>query len=114
MHEVLVNRLGGLSLSRKSVVRSTDRPDMTFDVYRGRKTTTQQQQHICKSFPFQYYAESHAVIYIVDSVDKDRIEESKEAFGEWLDPIALRKAKIVCNFGLYECSRVKEDLHSVT
>ena len=29
MHEVLVNRLGGLSLSRKSVVRSTDRPDMT-------------------------------------------------------------------------------------
>ena len=44
MHEVLVNRLGGLSLPRKSVVRSTDRPDMTLDVYRGRKTTTQQQQ----------------------------------------------------------------------
>ena len=38
MHEVLVNRLGGLSLPRKSVVRLTDRPDMTFDVYRGRKT----------------------------------------------------------------------------
>ena len=37
MHEVLVNRLGGLSLPRKSVVRLTDRPDMTFDVYRGRK-----------------------------------------------------------------------------
>ena len=44
MHEVLVNRLGGLSLSRKSVVRLTDRPDMTLDVYRGRKTTIQQQQ----------------------------------------------------------------------
>ena len=29
MHEVLVNRLGGLSLPRKSVVRLTDRPDMT-------------------------------------------------------------------------------------
>ena len=42
MHEVLVNRLGGLSLSRKSVVRLTDRPDMTLDVYRGRKTTMQQ------------------------------------------------------------------------
>ena len=42
MHEVLVNRLGGLSLPRKSVVRLTDRPDMTFDVYRGRKTTMQQ------------------------------------------------------------------------
>ena len=41
---VLVNRLGGLSLPRKSVVRLTDRPDMTLDVYRGRKTTMQQQQ----------------------------------------------------------------------
>ena len=40
VHEVLVNRLGGLSLPRKSVVRLTDRPDMTLDVYRGRETTT--------------------------------------------------------------------------
>ena len=37
MHEVLVNRLGDLSLPRKSVVRLTDRPDMTLDVYCGRK-----------------------------------------------------------------------------
>ena len=44
MHEVLVNRLGRLSLPRKSVVRLTDRPDMTLDAYRGRKTTVQQQQ----------------------------------------------------------------------
>ena len=44
MHEVLVNRLGGLSLPRKSVVRLTDRPDMTLDVYRGREKTMQQQQ----------------------------------------------------------------------
>ena len=29
VQEVLVNRLGGLSLPRKSVVRLTDRPDMT-------------------------------------------------------------------------------------
>ena len=43
MHEVLVNRLGGLILPRKSVVRLPDRPDMTLDVYRGRKTTIQQQ-----------------------------------------------------------------------
>ena len=42
MNKVLVNRLGGLSLPRKSAVRLTDRPDMTLDVYRGRKTTTQQ------------------------------------------------------------------------
>ena len=30
----------------KSVVRLTDRPDMTLDVYRGRKTTIQQQQPV--------------------------------------------------------------------
>ena len=42
MHEVLVNHLGGLSLSRKSVVRLTDRSDMTLDVYHGRKITIQQ------------------------------------------------------------------------
>ena len=46
MHEVLVNRLGGLSLPRKSVVRLTDRPDMTLDVHRGRKTTIQPIQPI--------------------------------------------------------------------
>ena len=40
MHEVLVNGLGGLSLPRESVVRLTDRPEITLDVYRGRKTTT--------------------------------------------------------------------------
>ena len=49
MHEVLVNRLGGLSLPRKSVVRLTDRPDMTFDVYRGRKTTIQQYNSLVHS-----------------------------------------------------------------
>ena len=48
MHEVLVNRLGGLSLPRKSVVRLTDRPDMTLDVYCGRKTMQQQQQQLEK------------------------------------------------------------------
>ena len=52
MHEVLVNRIGGLSLPWKSVVRLTDRPDMTLDVYRGRKTTMQQQQQN----PFQSIA----------------------------------------------------------
>ena len=46
MHEVLVNRLGGLSLPRKSVVRLTDRPDMTLDVYRGRKTTIQPMEFV--------------------------------------------------------------------
>ena len=46
MHEVLVNRLGGLNLPRKKVVRLTDRLDMTLVVYRGRKTTMQQQQNL--------------------------------------------------------------------
>ena len=50
MHEVLVNRLVGLSLPKRGVVRLTDRPDMTLDVYRGRKTTMQQQQQ--QSFDF--------------------------------------------------------------
>ena len=34
--------------AQESVVRLTDRPDMALDVYRGRKTTTQ-QQHIPES-----------------------------------------------------------------
>ena len=46
MHKVLVNRLGGLSLPRKSVVRLTDRLDITLDVYRGRKTIRQQHYDI--------------------------------------------------------------------
>ena len=46
VHEVLVNCLGGLSLPRKNVVRLTDRPDMTLDVYCGRKTTMQLQQQV--------------------------------------------------------------------
>ena len=43
MQEVLVNCLGGLSLPRKNVVRVTDHPDMTLDVYHGHKTTSQKQ-----------------------------------------------------------------------
>ena len=43
MHGVLVKRLGDLSLPRISVVRLTDRPNMTIDVYHGRNTTIQQQ-----------------------------------------------------------------------
>lgn len=29
----------------------------------------------------KYYAESHGLIYVVDSVDKDRLQESKTAYG---------------------------------
>ena len=59
MHEVLVNRLGGLSLPRKSVVRLTDHPDMTLDVYRGRKTIIQQYNNsVLKMVYFVYSLES--------------------------------------------------------
>ena len=44
MHEVLVNRLGGLSLPWKSVVRLTDRSNMISAIYCGCKTIQQQQQ----------------------------------------------------------------------
>ena len=47
VHEVLVNRLGGLSLPRKSVIRLTDCPDMTIDVYRGRKITMLTLRFLC-------------------------------------------------------------------
>ena len=61
MHKVLVNRLGGLSLPRKSVVRLTDRPDMNLDVYRGRKTT---MQHV-KTLKYKFYA---SVLFIYDFI----------------------------------------------
>ena len=40
VHEILVNRLGGLSLPRKSAVRLTDRPGMTIVVNHNHKTST--------------------------------------------------------------------------
>ena len=35
------------------------------------------------------------------------IVASPESVPNHLNPVALRKAKIVCNFGLSECNRVK-------
>ena len=37
MHLILLNRLGGLSLSRNVVIRLTDRPDMTIAVAKERE-----------------------------------------------------------------------------
>ena len=51
MHEVLVNRLGGLSLPKKSVARFTDRPDMSTVVYRG-----QQQQPPTQSTEITFFS----------------------------------------------------------
>ena len=66
MHKVLVNRLGGLSLPRKSVVRLTDRPEMTLDVYHGRKTTIQQQQQL----PYQEHCLPYLYFQIFDDAYK--------------------------------------------
>ena len=51
VHKILLtgNCLGGLSLLRKSVIRLTDHPDMTIAIYRGHKTTTQQQGRYIKA-----------------------------------------------------------------
>ena len=74
MHEVLVNRLGGLSLPRKSVVRLTDRPDMTLDVYRGRKTTMQQ---LCSVY-LNKHLKLHVTIIVSDTFFINKI--GKESF----------------------------------
>ena len=67
MHEVLVNRLGGLSLPRKSVVRLTDRPDMTLDVYRGRKATIQPILTSCLLTEGQVYIKTqYGVHFLAD------------------------------------------------
>ena len=68
MHEVLVNRLGGLSLPRKSVVRLTDRHDMTLDVYFGRKTTMQQQQ-LGPDIVFGYRTYIEIAVFEISRVD---------------------------------------------
>ena len=109
MQEVLVNRLGGLSLPRKSVVRLTDRADMTLDVYRGRKTTIQ-QQHVyvfnrgCSGGRKISISIFLQVLYgLYNEVRVTDIKLRQQLF----NPPALRKAKIAYNFGLSECNRVK-------
>ena len=44
------------------MVRLTDRPDMTLDVYRGRKTTMQQQQQ--QRLANQYEVSSNAIVNV--------------------------------------------------
>ena len=70
IEEVLVNNLGGLNLSRKSVVRLTDHPDMTSAVYHGRKTTTQQQQCL-----YQVYFYT-TCMFILDLIQKVHLKGS--------------------------------------
>ena len=55
------------------MVRLTDRPDMTLDVYRGRKTTTQQQQQSMDPKVFEPLAFCCISFYIFESVYETRI-----------------------------------------
>ena len=87
MHEVLVNRLGGLSLPRKSVVRLTDRPDMTLDVYRGRKTTIQPTNQYYKAFYANalllYNSTSETEIKISPNMDSMKVIPLLKMAGTW-------------------------------
>ena len=80
MHEVLVNRLGGLSLPRKSVVRLTDRPDMTLDVYRGRKTTI--QQHLSEAL-------RRTDVMVATSSTATRTDERHPVLRPWIRSIEV-------------------------
>ena len=51
---VLVNPLGDLSLPRNSVVRLTDRPDLTIAVYQGHKATTYSMKKTDRSQSFTH------------------------------------------------------------
>ena len=79
MHEVLVNRLGGLSLPRKSVGRLTDRPDMTLDVYRGRKTTKQQKQQKLLSW-MKFQGDNSAVFTFASNTANSEKKEKRQCF----------------------------------
>lgn len=47
-------------------------------------------------FSFQYYAESHGVIYVIDSTDEERLSESKRAFGEYsVNKIGLKNETVM-------------------
>lgn len=43
----------------------------------------------------KYYAESHAVIYMVDSSDKERVKESKEAFDKMIASECLESVPLL-------------------
>ena len=48
------------------MVRLTDRPDMTLDVYRGRKTITQQQQQLqCRYQCYTVHCQSEFAVLLI-------------------------------------------------
>lgn len=51
---------------------------------RKRNKWSQRTHTLISVVSFQYYAESHGVIYVIDSTDEERLSESKRAFGEYV------------------------------
>lgn len=51
---------------------------------RKRNKWSQRTDTLISVVSFQYYAESHGVIYVIDSTDEERLSESKRAFGEYV------------------------------
>ena len=74
MHEVLVNRLGGLSLTWKSVFWLTYRPEMKVVVYRVRKTITQQHHNTCDNF----FSIAEIVVHLPERTKTGRLTGSDQ------------------------------------
>ena len=67
----------------------------------GKNLLLREQILSCKSWPPLAYRGKN---------QNGRVD-SPESVPIHLNPTALRKAKIVCNFGLSECNMVKTDFH---
>ena len=64
VHEVLVKRLGGLSLPRKKVVRLTDHPDMTMLFTVDVKQQQQKQQQSVSYYPVPFLSLQYSKVSI--------------------------------------------------
>ena len=73
------------------MVRLTDRPDITLDVYRGRKTTMQQQQLCC----LQIQLHSFFLAFEVTSSPEKRKKQNKKKKKENTKIIACQLFKRV-------------------
>ena len=98
MHEVLVNRLGGLSLPRKSVVRLTDRSDMTLDVYRGRKTTMQHVVSMQIIFSLLLFAKRIILIYDAVCLTHFILTTPEGVFAKSADPDQMIRVSTILLF----------------
>ena len=66
-------------MSRKSVARLTDHPDMTLDVYRGRNTITTEYSI--------YIAKAIRIIWVTNSADKKQLGQYRRNSANTTQPI---------------------------